>query len=74
MIGRAVGGIRFQVVDGETGFLVKGVEDAVERTLHLLKHPEEAERLGIGARERVRENFLITRHLERYLDLLGSLH
>ncbi|WP_297504519.1 trehalose synthase [Thermococcus sp.] len=72
VVGRAVGGIRFQVVDGETGFLVKGVEDAVEKTLYLLKHPEEAERLGIGARERVRENFLITKHLERYLDLLLS--
>ncbi|ASA77999.1 trehalose synthase [Thermococcus sp. 5-4] len=72
VVGRAVGGIKFQVVDGETGFLVKGVKDAVEKTLYLLKHPEEAERLGISARERVRENFLITKHLERYLDLLLS--
>jgi len=73
VIGRAVGGIKFQVVDGETGFLVKGVEEAVEKTIYLLRHPEEAKRLGLNAKERVKENFLITKHLERYLDLLTSI-
>ncbi|ASJ14284.1 trehalose synthase [Thermococcus radiotolerans] len=73
VVGRAVGGIKFQVVDGETGFLVKGVEDAVEKTIYLLKHPEETDLMGMKARKRVLENFLITGHLERYLDLLNSL-
>ncbi|ASJ05077.1 trehalose synthase [Thermococcus barossii] len=72
VVGRAVGGIKFQVVDGETGFLVRNVSEAVERVIYLLKHPEEAGLMGMKARERVRENFLITKHLERYLDLLLS--
>ncbi|ASJ12176.1 trehalose synthase [Thermococcus thioreducens] len=73
VVGRAVGGIKFQVVDGETGFLVNGVEEAVERVIYLLKHPRETNLMGMKARKRVLEKFLITRHLERYLDLLNSL-
>ncbi|ASJ03780.1 glycosyl transferase family 1 [Thermococcus profundus] len=72
VIGRAVGGIKLQIVDGKTGFLVDGVEEAVEKVLYLLRHPEVAEEMGRQAKERVRENFIITRHLERYLDLLNS--
>ncbi len=73
VIGRAVGGIRLQIVDGESGFLVKDVNEAVEKTLYLLKHPEIGKKMGEKAKERVKENFLITKHLERYLDLLNSL-
>ncbi|NJE09211.1 glycosyltransferase [Thermococcus sp. M39] len=72
VIGRAVGGIRLQVVDGETGFLIKTVDEAAEKALYLLKHPEVAEKMGKKAKERVKENFLITKHLERYLDLFSS--
>ncbi|NJE05654.1 glycosyltransferase [Thermococcus sp. M36] len=72
VVGRAVGGIRLQIVDGETGFLVRDVEEASEKVLYLLKHPEVAGRMGARAKERVRENFVITRHLERYLDILNS--
>ncbi|HIP89109.1 MAG TPA: glycosyltransferase [Thermococcus paralvinellae] len=72
VIGRAVGGIKLQVVDGETGFLIKTVDEAVEKTLYLLKHPGVAREMGKKAKERVKENFLITRHLERYLDLFSS--
>jgi len=73
VVGRAVGGIKFQVIDGRTGFLVNGVEEAAKKTLYLLEHPKEAERLGFNARERVKENFLITKHLERYLNLMSSI-
>ena len=73
VIGRRVGGIKFQVIDGKTGFLVNDIDDAVEKTLYLLRHPKIAERMGELAQERVRENFLITTHLERYLDTLIQL-
>jgi hypothetical protein len=32
-----------------------------------------AERIGVSARERVREHFLISRHLLQYLELLTTL-
>ncbi len=72
VIGRAVGGIRLQIVDKETGFLVKDVNEAAEKAVYLLKHPDIAKKLGKNGHERVKENFLITKHLERYLDLLLS--
>lgn len=72
VIGRSVGGIKLQIVDGKTGFLVKSVEEAAEKALYLLRHPDVADEMGANGRERVRENFIITRHLERYLDLLNS--
>ncbi|WP_457751334.1 glycosyltransferase [Thermococcus sp.] len=73
VIGRAVGGIRLQVIDGVTGFLVKDVEEAAEKAIYLLQHPEASKEMGVKARDRVKENFLITKHVERYLDLLSSL-
>ena len=73
VVGGNVGGIPLQVINGETGFLVNTVEEAAERTLYLLKHPEEAEEMGKKGREHVKENFLITRHLEDYLELFLRL-
>ena len=67
VVGGNVGGIPLQVINGETGFLVNTVEEAVEKTLYLLKHPEEAEEMGKKGKEHVKENFLITRHLKDYL-------
>ena len=57
------GGITLQIIDGETGFLVDSVEQCADRMQHLLEHPEEADRMGTAGRERVRENFLSSRHL-----------
>ncbi|MCK9299062.1 glycosyltransferase [Methanoculleus sp. YWC-01] len=72
VIGGNVGGIRYQIQDGETGFLVSSVDEAAERIVRLLRDPDLAERLGRAARERVRENFLFTRTVEQYLDMIGS--
>jgi len=73
VIGCNVGGIPLQVVDGETGFLVKSVKEAAQKTLHLLQHPEKAQEMGKKGKEHVLRNFLITRHLEDYLKLFGKL-
>jgi trehalose synthase len=73
VIGGNVGGIPLQVLDGKTGFLVDSVEACAERTIELLQHPDEAERMGQAAREHVRRNFLTTRHLADYMRLLSEL-
>jgi trehalose synthase len=73
VIGGAVGGIRHQIDDGDNGFLVSSVEQAAERIVQLLLDPRLRARMGEQAREKVRKNFLLTRYLEQYLDLLGSL-
>jgi trehalose synthase len=73
VIGGDTGGIRLQVVNHHTGFLVRTPEGAALRLLYLLQHDEERIQMGIRAREHVRDNFLLTRHLREYLTLIVSL-
>jgi trehalose synthase len=73
VIGGDTGGIRLQVVDYRTGFLVSTPEGAAHRIRFLLDHPRRLEHMGEGAREFVRENFLLTRHLREYLTLIFAL-
>jgi trehalose synthase len=73
VIGRNVGGIPLQVIDGLTGYLVNDVNEAAKKTLYLLKHKKEAKRMGENGREHVLKNFLITRHLKDYLKLFTEL-
>jgi trehalose synthase len=67
------GGIPFQMEDGIGGFLVDDAKQCAERTLYLLRHPEEATALGSAGKERVRQRFVITRLLADELRLLASL-
>lgn len=70
VIGGAVGGIKKQIINGITGFLVNSVEGAAFRIEEILTHPELGEKLGANGREHVRTNFLLTRHLKDYILLL----
>ncbi len=72
VIGGRVGGITKQIQDGENGFLVSSVDEAAARLVQLLKDEELRETMGKKARESVRENFLLTRYMEQYLDLFSS--
>ena len=65
-----VGGIPLQVKDGETGFLVNNPAECAERAIKLLKEPKLRQKMGEKAREHVKQNFLITRHLNDYIQLL----
>lgn len=70
VVGGAVGGIRVQIDDGVSGFLVNTPEGCAYRIIQLLKHPNMRRRIGERAKEYVRTNFLITRNLLDYLMLL----
>jgi trehalose synthase len=67
------GGLRLQVEEGITGFLVDTVEECGDRICRLLADTELRARMGLAGRERVREHFLTIRELEDYLRLLASL-
>ena len=73
VIGSFAGGIPVQVIFEVTGFTVNSIEGAAFRIRQLLQNPDLMARLGGAAREYVRRNFLITRHLGDYLALLASL-
>jgi trehalose synthase len=70
VVGGTAGGIAEQIVDGVTGYTVHSIEGAAFRIRHLLNNPGLSQRMGGAAREHVRRNFLITRHLNDYLTLL----
>jgi trehalose synthase len=73
VIGGDTGGIRIQVVNHQTGFLVNTPEGAALRARYLLFHRDLLEEMGGKARNFVRENFLLTRHLREYLTVMVSL-
>lgn len=72
VIGGNVGGIRYQIQDGENGFLVNSVDETADRIVQLLKDQDLRVRMGRAARETVRKRFLMTRLLEQYLDLFHA--
>ncbi|HXZ35230.1 MAG TPA: glycosyltransferase [Thermodesulfobacteriota bacterium] len=73
VIGGFTGGITVQLVYGVTGFTVNSVEGTAFRIHYLLDNPEAMARMGQDAREFVRRNFLITRHLGDYLALMSYM-
>jgi trehalose synthase len=73
VIGGNVGGIRRQIKDGHNGFLVDSIEQAAERIVQLVQDPQLRRKLGERARETVRENFLMSRLVEDWIDLLTAL-
>ena len=74
VVASAVGGIQLQVKNKLTGLLCHSVEGAAYAVKRLLSNREYAAWLGKNAREHVRQNFLITRHLKDYLLLFISLY
>jgi trehalose synthase len=74
VIGGDTGGIRLQVVNHHTGFLVSTPEGAALRIRYLLTHRDRLTDMGMKASQFVRENFLLTRHVREYLTLMVALH
>jgi trehalose synthase len=70
IIGGNVGGIRIQVANHHTGFLVDTPEGAALRIRYLLNHRDHLLRMGKTARNFVLENYLLTRHLKEYLTMM----
>jgi trehalose synthase len=73
VIGGAVGGIRTQILDGFTGFLVHSPEGAAHRMLQLLADAALCRYLGENGHLHVKQNFLLTRHVKDYLLVMLAL-
>jgi len=72
-IAGAVGGIPSQIIHKLTGMLVHSVEGCAYQIRYLLTHPEFALKLGKSGREHVKENFLMTTNVRRWLLLYRIL-
>jgi trehalose synthase len=73
VVASAVGGIPTQVIHKHTGMLAHSIEGTAYQVRFLLSHPEIAVKLGEQGHQHVKENFLITQNLKRYLTLFLTL-
>jgi trehalose synthase len=76
VVASAVGGIKDQIIDGETGVLLEDPDDLRrfgEVVRELLDDAAQRDRLGQNAREHVRRNFLANRHARQYVELLEAV-
>jgi trehalose synthase len=73
VIGGNHGGIRPQIRDGLTGFVVSNAPTCAGRMVTLLRDPTLASLMGSAARESVRRKYLMPRLLRDYLQIFARL-
>lgn len=71
VIASDVGGIPLQVIDGKTGFLCKpkDYKGFSEKIIQLIEDESLRNKLGKAGKEHVKENFLITTLMDKWMDL-----
>lgn len=70
---RYVGGIPLQVSNDENDCLANEVDEAAEKTTHLLNHPEKAKQMKLYGWERIKGNFLIINDLKDYSKIFNEI-
>ena len=73
VIGGNTGGIRLQVINHHTGFLVNTPEGAALRLRYLLDNRDKLHEMGEKGHRYVRDHFLLTRHLREYLTMMVAV-
>ena len=70
-----VGGIPSQVIDGENGYLVDPYDygGMAKKVMDILCDKNMREKMGKKGRQHVKENFLIPRHIEDWIDLWAEM-
>ena len=69
VIGGDAGGIRVQINNGVSGFLVSSPEECAQRLVELLQDEALSARIGVAAKESVRQLFLLPRLALDYLTI-----
>lgn len=72
VIGTRVGGIPLQIIHKKTGILANDTNEAADWCVKLIKDNKLRSRMGKNAKEHVRKNFLITRQLYDYLNIIDN--
>ncbi|HSX38109.1 MAG TPA: glycosyltransferase [Chlamydiales bacterium] len=72
VIGGNAGGIRLQVIDQQTGFIIHTIQEAAHRIKFLLQNPDIGQKFGEKGKQLVREKFLMPRHLRDYLTVMAA--
>jgi trehalose synthase len=72
VIGGNVGGIRIQIEDGASGYLVDSPEECARRIVELMRDANLRSQMGRAARESVRERFLMPSLVLDYLKVVKA--
>lgn len=72
VIGGNVGGIKLQIEDGVSGFLVNSPMEAAEKIVYLCKNPHEKEKIAKAAHESVKKRFLMPHMILNYLNIFDD--
>lgn len=67
------GGIKLQIEDGVSGFLVNSVSEAARKIVYILSHPEIKEKISAKAHKSVKSKFLMPHAIINYLKLFKTL-
>ena len=73
VIGTMAGGIPLQIKNGKTGFIIRNELEGVKQAIKLLENSNLRAKIGSQAHEYVKQNFLITRQLQDYIDVILSV-
>ena len=73
VVAAGVGGIPLQVLHGRGGYLANTVSEVAQRVTYLLETPQVAQSMGLVGKEHIRKQFLITRLLKDYLNLMQNV-
>ncbi len=68
-----VGGLTVQVIDGETGFIVSDVKEAVEKTCILLENADLRRKMGEEGRRYILSRFITPIHVNNYLKIFREV-
>ncbi len=76
VVASRIGGIQDQIEDGVSGILLDDPTDRkafAAAVCGLFSDPERARRMGVAAKERVKNDFLGSRHLAQYVQICAQL-
>lgn len=73
VVGGNVGGIKFQIKNGQNGFLISSSEEMAARIVQLIENPGLSRKIGKEAKEAIKEKFLMPRLLRDYLKIFQQL-
>jgi len=73
VVARPVGGVKIQIDDGVNGYLRQNVEELADAICELLGNKKLLEEMGAKAKEKVRNTYLSTANVRRYLEVIKSL-
>lgn len=73
VVGTKVGGIKYQIKDGENGFLIDTTEEAAEKIKYLLLDQDREKKMGQNAQLYVKNNFLTPRAISDWLETFKDI-